>query len=46
MSEELSITTKTVEYHVTEGMKYLKKNFEKFKLNGMFFFFLMIREEF
>ncbi len=46
ISEELSITTKTVEYHVTEGMKYLKKNFEKFKLNGMFFFFLMIREEF
>ena len=46
ISDELSITTKTVEYHITEGMKYLKKNFEKYKLNGMFFFFLFIKKEF
>ncbi len=43
ISEELSVTTKTVEYHITEGMKFLKKKFEKYKLDGMIFFFLMVK---
>jgi RNA polymerase sigma-70 factor (ECF subfamily) len=39
IAKELSITTKTVEYHIAEGMKFLKKKFGQFKINGMFFFF-------
>ena len=46
ISEELSITTKTVEYHISEGMKFLRTNFEQFKLNGMFFFLLFVKNEF
>ena len=29
IAEELSISTKTVEYHITEAMKFLKQEFEK-----------------
>lgn len=42
IAEELTITTKTVEYHITEAMKYLKKEFEKLHLNGIIFFHLFI----
>lgn len=42
IAEELSITTKTVEYHITEAMKYLKKEFEKLHLHGIIFFHLFI----
>lgn len=42
IAEELSITTKTVEYHITEAMKYLKKEFAKLHLHGIIFFHLFI----
>jgi RNA polymerase sigma-70 factor (family 1) len=42
IAEELSVTTKTVEYHITEAMKYLKNEFEKFNLHGILFFQLFI----
>ena len=32
ISTELAITTKTVEYHITEAMKFLKQEFEKFHI--------------
>lgn len=34
ISEELSITTKTVEYHITEAMRFLKSEFEKLQIKG------------
>lgn len=42
ISAELSITSKTVEYHITEGMKFLKREFENLKLEGIIFFHLFI----
>jgi RNA polymerase sigma-70 factor (ECF subfamily) len=42
IAEELSITTKTVEYHITEAMKNLKTEFEKLNLNGILFFYLFV----
>jgi RNA polymerase sigma-70 factor (ECF subfamily) len=45
IAKELSITTKTVEYHIAEGMKFLKKKFGQFKINGMFFFFFIIKND-
>lgn len=42
ISEELNITTKTVEYHITEAMKFLKKEFEKLQIQGLVFFHLFI----
>ena len=43
ISEELNITTKTVEYHISEAMKFLKKEFEKLQVHGLIFFNLFIR---
>jgi RNA polymerase sigma-70 factor (ECF subfamily) len=43
ISEELSITTKTVEYHITEAMRFLKSEFEKLQIQGLVFFSLFIR---
>lgn len=42
IAEELSITPKTVEYHITEAMKNLKKEFGKYNLHGILFFHLFI----
>lgn len=42
ISEELNITTKTVEYHITEAMKFLKSEFEKLQVQGMIFFHLFV----
>lgn len=42
IAEELSVTAKTVEYHITEAMKHLKKEFEKYNLHGLLFFHLFI----
>ncbi|TNF39463.1 MAG: RNA polymerase sigma-70 factor [Bacteroidetes bacterium] len=42
IAEELSVTTKTVEYHITEAMKNLKKEFERYNLHGILFFHLFI----
>lgn len=35
ISEEMSISTKTVEYHITEAMKYLREEFGKIRLKFM-----------
>lgn len=43
IAEELNITTKTVEYHITEGMRFLKVEFEKLQVHGIIFFHLFIR---
>ncbi|QGY46665.1 RNA polymerase sigma-70 factor [Maribellus comscasis] len=42
IAEELSITPKTVEYHITEAMKFLKKEFEELSVKGLIFFYLFI----
>jgi RNA polymerase sigma-70 factor (ECF subfamily) len=42
ISEELNITTKTVEYHITESMRFLKNEFEKLEAKGLIFFHLFI----
>ena len=42
ISEELNITTKTVEYHITEAMRFLKSEFEKLQVQGLIFFHLFI----
>lgn len=44
IAEELSISTKTVEYHITEAMKSLKLEFEKLQVNGLIFFHLFIQK--
>lgn len=43
ISEELNITTKTVEYHITEAMKYLRSEFEKLQVQGLVFFRLFFK---
>ncbi|MBN1985233.1 MAG: RNA polymerase sigma-70 factor [Prolixibacteraceae bacterium] len=43
IAEELSITPKTVEYHITEAMKFLKNEFEQLNVKGLIFFYLFIR---
>ncbi|WP_163718574.1 RNA polymerase sigma factor [Mangrovibacterium lignilyticum] len=42
ISEEMKITTKAVEYHITEAMKYLKSQFEELKIQGLIFFHLFL----
>ena len=42
ISEELNITTKTVEYHITEAMRFLKSEFEKLQVQGLIVFHLFI----
>lgn len=44
ISEELNITTKTVEYHITEAMRFLKSEFEKLNIRGLIFFSLFIHQ--
>ncbi|WP_320111242.1 RNA polymerase sigma-70 factor [Draconibacterium orientale] len=39
---ELNITSKTVEYHITEAMKFLSKEFEKLQIKGLIFFYLFL----
>ena len=43
ISEELNITTKTVEYHITEAMRFLKSEFERLQIKGLIFFCLFLR---
>ncbi len=43
ISEELGVTPKTVEYHITEAMRFLKSEFEKLQIKGLIFFYLFIR---
>jgi len=44
IAEELSVSTKTVEYHIAEAMKYLKTEFEKLRISGLIFFCLFLEE--
>lgn len=43
LAEAFGITTKTVEYHITEAMKFLKEEFGKFRMGGMLFFSLFVK---
>ncbi|WP_319591956.1 RNA polymerase sigma-70 factor [uncultured Draconibacterium sp.] len=45
IAQELNITTKTVEYHITESMKFLKTEFEKMQVKGLIFFSLFIAQD-
>lgn len=42
IASELNITSKTVEYHITEAMKFLKREFEKLQVKGLIFFYLFL----
>lgn len=44
IAEECEITPKTVEYHITEAMKFLKEEFEKLRISGIVFFHLFIQK--
>lgn len=41
---ELNISSKTVEYHITEAMKFLKMEFEKLQIKGLIFFYLFLSD--
>ncbi len=43
ISEEMHISVKTVEFHISEAMKFLKAEFEKLHIQGLIFFYLFIR---
>ena len=44
IAEKFGITTKTVEYHITESMKFLKTEFDQLRIKGMIFFCLFVKE--
>ncbi|MDA3840456.1 MAG: RNA polymerase sigma-70 factor [Patescibacteria group bacterium] len=44
IATELDLSPKTVEYHVTEAMKFLKNKFEKLNFKGLIFFYLFIKK--
>lgn len=44
IANELNITVKTVEYHITEAMKFLKSEFEKLQIKGLIFFHLFLQQ--
>ncbi len=44
IARELDISPKTVEYHVAEAMKFLKKEFDKLQIKDMVFFCLFMKE--
>ncbi len=41
---EMDITAKTVEYHITEAIKFLKKEFTSLQIKGMIFFYLFVKK--
>ncbi|MGQ8336214.1 RNA polymerase sigma factor [Sunxiuqinia sp. A32] len=43
IAEELDISVKTVEYHISESMRYLKDEFERLRINGILFFHLFVQ---
>jgi RNA polymerase sigma-70 factor (family 1) len=45
IATELDIDPKTVEYHITEAMKFLKLEFEILRAKGLIFFYLFIGKE-
>jgi RNA polymerase sigma-70 factor (ECF subfamily) len=42
ISDELGISVKTVEYHISEGMKFLKSEFARLQTKGLIFYSLFI----
>ncbi len=42
IAEECNISIKTVEYHITESMNFLRKEFSKSGINGMVFFLMCV----
>ncbi|TKG89231.1 RNA polymerase sigma-70 factor [Puteibacter caeruleilacunae] len=42
IADELNVTTKAVEYHITQAMKFLKEAFEKDDITGLVFFHLFV----
>jgi RNA polymerase sigma-70 factor (ECF subfamily) len=42
IAEELNISAKTVEYHITEAMKFLKQEFSALQVKGLIFYHLFI----
>lgn len=42
ISEELNISIKTVEYHITEAMKFLKQEFNALQIKGLIFYHLFV----
>ena len=44
ISIELNISVKTVEYHITEAMKFLKSEFKKLQVKGLIFFYLFLKQ--
>ena len=44
IASEFAITTKTVEYHITEAMKFLREEFSKLRVKGLIFFCLFVKE--
>ena len=42
IASELNVTSKTVEYHITEAMKFLRKEFEKQGVKGIVFFHIFV----
>ena len=45
IAEKFDITPKTVEYHITEAMKFLKNEFDKLRTKGMIFFCLFVKNK-
>jgi len=45
IAEKFDITPKTVEYHITEAMKFLKQEFDKLRMKGMIFFCLFVKNK-
>lgn len=43
IADEFKITVKTVEYHITEATKFLKKEFENLRMGGLIFFILFVK---
>ncbi|MGD9556899.1 MAG: RNA polymerase sigma factor [Mangrovibacterium sp.] len=43
IAEELQITVKTVEFHISEAMKFLKAEFDKLHAQGLIFFHLFVQ---
>lgn len=43
IAKELELSPKTVERHITQAMHYLKDEFKKFRIDGLIFFTLFIK---
>ncbi|WP_321376228.1 RNA polymerase sigma-70 factor [uncultured Draconibacterium sp.] len=44
IAKELDISAKTVEYHISESIKFLKKEFANLQIQGLVFFHLFVKQ--